>query len=115
MKHRGEGMREGRLLAAVLAVVALVSLAIWLDRLPRSIAVEPVSYVSAEELVVLVDLNSAPAAELSKLPGIGEELAARIVSLREESGPFASVDGLDDVPGIGEGKIEALRSLVFCG
>ena len=49
----------------------------------------------------LLDLNSATAADLDALPGIGPVLAQRIVDHRTEHGPFTSVDQLDDVSGIG--------------
>ena len=49
----------------------------------------------------LVDLNTATAADLDALPGIGPVLAQRIVDHRAEHGPFTSVDQLDDVSGIG--------------
>jgi competence protein ComEA len=59
-----------------------------------------------------VDLNAATAADLEALPGIGPTLAAAIVAFRDEHGPFASVDGLLDVPGIGPTRVEQLRPLV---
>lgn len=59
----------------------------------------------------LVDLNSADEATLDTLPGIGPVLAARIVEHRA-AGPFASVDDLVDVPGIGQALLEDLRDLV---
>ncbi|MCW2535616.1 MAG: Competence protein ComEA [Modestobacter sp.] len=49
----------------------------------------------------LLDLNSATVADLDALPGIGPVLAQRIVDHRTASGPFTSVDQLDDVSGIG--------------
>lgn len=58
----------------------------------------------------VVNINTASAAELEALPGIGPALAARIVEYRDGHGPFASVDDLTDVPGIGPAKLEALRS-----
>ena len=58
----------------------------------------------------VVNINTAGAAELEALPGIGPALAARIVEYRDGHGPFASVDDLTDVPGIGPAKLEALRS-----
>ena len=58
----------------------------------------------------VVNINTAGAAELESLPGIGPALAARIVEYRDGHGPFASVDDLADVPGIGPAKLEALRS-----
>ncbi|MDP8957691.1 MAG: helix-hairpin-helix domain-containing protein, partial [Actinomycetota bacterium] len=59
-----------------------------------------------------IQLNEASAAELETLPGVGPVLAERIVAQREEHGPFASVEDLLDVPGIGEAKLAALRDLV---
>jgi len=43
---------------------------------------------------------------------VGAATAAAIVAHREASGPFASVEGLMDVKGIGPAKFEALRDLV---
>lgn len=60
----------------------------------------------------IVDLNSATAEQLDTLPGIGPSTAAAIVDHRESNGPFASVDALIDVRGIGEAKLEGLRDLV---
>lgn len=60
----------------------------------------------------LVNINAASAAQLEELPGIGPSLAGRIVTHREKNGPFQSVQGLLDVPGIGPAKFEALREFV---
>lgn len=48
-------------------------------------------------------------AEWSLLPGIGAALSRRIVADRQENGAFGSVEGLLRVPGIGEGKLAAIR------
>ncbi|MDM7831568.1 ComEA family DNA-binding protein [Cellulomonas edaphi] len=58
-----------------------------------------------------VDVNTADAAALDALPGIGPVLAQRIVDYRAEH-PFTSVDELEDVPGIGPAVLERLRDLV---
>ncbi len=55
-----------------------------------------------------LDLNTATAEELTALPGIGEELAGRIVAWRAEHGPFACVEEIMEVKGIGQGKFEEL-------
>ena len=59
-----------------------------------------------------VNLNTADAEALTALPGIGEELARRIVEYREEHGPFEAVEDLTEVSGIGQGKLAALEGLV---
>lgn len=59
-----------------------------------------------------IDLNSASAAELETLPGVGPALAQRIITHRDLNGPFASVDALDEVSGIGPATLEKLRPLV---
>lgn len=60
----------------------------------------------------LVNLNTADAAALDTLPRIGPALAERILAWREKNGPFASVEDLLDVPGIGDAILEGLRDLV---
>lgn len=59
-----------------------------------------------------VNLNSADAALLDSLPGIGPAIAARIIAWRDENGPFRSVDELLAVSGIGEKTLEGFRDLV---
>lgn len=60
----------------------------------------------------VVSLNSATAAELTTLPGVGEATAAAIVAHREANGPFTTVEQLMDVRGIGPAKFEAMRAQV---
>ena len=59
-----------------------------------------------------LDLNTATAEELMALPGIGEELSRRILEYRETHGPFAAVEELMEVSGIGEAKLAALEGRV---
>lgn len=59
-----------------------------------------------------IDLNTASAEELDRLPGVGPATASAILAYREEHGRFSSVDELLDVRGIGEAKLEALRDAV---
>lgn len=59
-----------------------------------------------------VNLNTASAAELEELPGVGPVLAGRIVAWRSDHGPFASVEGLSAVSGIGTKLLAGLSGLV---
>ncbi len=60
----------------------------------------------------LININTADATAFEALNGIGEVLAAAIVTYRDEHGPFTSVDQLEDVPGIGPSTLEEIRSQV---
>jgi competence protein ComEA len=60
----------------------------------------------------LININTASATELETLSGIGEVLAAEIIGYRTENGPFASVDELDEVSGIGPATLEDIRDQV---
>ena len=59
-----------------------------------------------------VNLNSATAAQLEELPGVGPVLAGRIIDWRTEHGRFASVDELGEISGIGDKIFAALQPKV---
>lgn len=59
-----------------------------------------------------LDLNTATAAQLDGLPGVGPVLAQRIIDFRTQHGAFRTVDELRDVSGIGPAKFDDLKSLV---
>lgn len=111
---RRQRVGEGRLLA--LALLALCALAYGGYRadLPAEVCARPLHSVdmAALEDAVRIDINTADAQKLTELPGIGSVLAEAIVAYRAEHGPYASVDELDDVPGIGTAKLERIRPFV---
>ena len=59
-----------------------------------------------------VNLNTATAAQLDALPGVGPSTAAKIVADREKNGPFRSADDLMRVTGIGAKKFDSLKDLI---
>lgn len=59
-----------------------------------------------------ISINTASAEELCGLPGIGEELAGRIIEFREKNGVFRSIGDILDVKGIGFATFEKIRDMI---
>lgn len=59
-----------------------------------------------------VNINTATAADLQKLPGIGAATAGRIIEYREKNGPFSKPEELMNVRGIGEKSFLKLKPLI---
>jgi predicted DNA-binding helix-hairpin-helix protein len=66
-------------------------------------------------LGIPVDLNQASTADLALVPGISEELAARIVMTRQRAGGFSRMDDLVDVKGIGPATLTRLEPFLTLG
>lgn len=60
----------------------------------------------------IVNINSAGVAELDTLPGIGPSTAEKIVEYRETNGPFATIDEILSVAGIGPAKFEQIEPFI---
>ena len=56
-----------------------------------------------------IEVNSATVEQLQEVPGIGQTLAERIIEFRKEHGPFERVEDLLNVQGIGERTLERMR------
>jgi competence protein ComEA len=59
-----------------------------------------------------LNLNTAAPEQLDQLDGVGPTTAQKIVAYRQAHGGFRSVTELDQVPGIGEKKLAALKDRV---
>ena len=114
--------REQRLILFFLAVFVMGSAVLllsrdYLDRVPLTASRETPAPPRPEEAANRSDPagplnpNYATEEELRTLPGIGEELARRIVSHRRDHIYFSPVDLLE-VPGIGVGTVEHLKPLL---
>ena len=118
MDVKGNAAKTEKILLLATALFLCVLLALFYrDRaaMAEGVTVETETEVPQADILPdlsPLDINAAGAEELSALPGIGEELARRIVEHRTANGPFVSIEELTEVPGIGEGKLAGLRDRV---
>ena len=115
MKKQGKIAKIEVVLLAMTAVFLCILLGLHLTDLRAVEAVETEHQPSREEVlpdIVPLDINTATTEELAELPGIGEELARRIMDYRREEGPFETKEDIMKVSGIGEGKFAALEKRI---
>ncbi len=60
-----------------------------------------------------ININTATVDDFISLPGIGPAKALSIVEFRNKYGPYATIEELLYVPGIGEGQLSDIRLLIF--
>ena len=95
---------------AALVVVALVSVAAyWLAQGGATGRLIEIDRAEPRPVTFQLDVNEAQWPEFSVLPGIGETLARRIVESRQADGPYADLDDLQRVRGIGPKTLERIR------
>jgi len=62
-------------------------------------------------LGVPIGINSASVEDLTAISGVGEELASRIIDYRNEQGHIYNIEELDNIEGIGEKKLAAIKKV----
>jgi competence ComEA-like helix-hairpin-helix protein len=72
----------------------------------------PPAVQTAVPKTTVININTASAEDLEKLPGIGRGLAARIIAHRSEYGRFRRAEHLMMVRGISERRFRAVRALI---
>ncbi|MAO66303.1 MAG: hypothetical protein CL666_15005 [Balneola sp.] len=72
---------------------------------------EEVDTGNPASVVYPININTADAATLQLLPGIGPAYSERIITYREENGSFKSVDEITNIRGIGPKTLQKLRPI----
>lgn len=101
-----QGTRQALLLWGGAVLLAGLGLFLALRRGPPDPALEPRD-VGARPF--RIDINQADWQALSLIPGLGDGLARDIVADREARGPYARIDDLARVPGVGPRLLERIR------
>ncbi|MCU0588216.1 MAG: helix-hairpin-helix domain-containing protein [Syntrophobacteraceae bacterium] len=78
-------------------------------------AEKPAAGAAAEAVSGPVNINTATAEELAKLPGVGPKTAEEIVKYRKEHGAFKATKDIMNVKGIGDKKFKALEPKITVG
>jgi len=99
-----------RTACSVLALIACLAVQPFAQNQTPSGGASKASGARASKPVVTVNINTASAAELQQLPGIGAKTAARIVDYRQKKGQFKKIEELMNVQGIGEKNFLKLRN-----
>ena len=76
---------------------------------------QPVNLVPKPAEKPRINLNTASAADLENLPGVGAKMAERIVEYRQKNGPFKKIEDLMNVKGIGEKNFLKLKARLSVG
>ena len=111
-----------RVLAILAAVALYLSLAFWMKpgaatRISNSLADlrDSLSDRFHKHPEHRIDLNTATAAELEQLPGIGPATAAQIIRFREQSGPIRRPEDLLAIPRITRRALDRMRPFIVVG
>jgi competence ComEA-like helix-hairpin-helix protein len=73
---------------------------------------QTISTNKTSDLETAINLNTASMEEIEKLPGVGEDLARRIVEYRQTNGRFRRPEELLLLRGVGEKRFHALRPFI---
>lgn len=83
----------------------------FIRSLVLAVALSPLAAMALEP----VNINTADAVALQQVNGIGPSKAKTIVEYRKANGPFASVNDLVKVPGIGEKSLAKMKAEITVG
>jgi len=101
------------------SVLSIVALAWFVASVPSAVVAaqskSAAPATSKAATAAVVNINTASAAELDALPGIGAKTAARIVEYRQKNGPFKKVEELMNVRGVGEKNFLKLKAQITVG
>jgi len=112
-------LKKEDIMRQIFVIVLTLTLAAFFLQAPvTSVSLSNVVYAeepeapAVQEAATVININTAPAEELATLEGIGDAIAQNIVEYRTANGPFATIEDLKNVKGIGEARFEKLKERI---
>lgn len=101
----------------MLIVGIVVTIFVWqaVDGIRHSVHQDNATSGSADIALLQIDINQCQSRELSLLPNVGPVLAERMIADRKINGPFATVDDLKRVHGIGAKTVARISPYCIAG
>lgn len=100
------------LFIGIIAVFFTLRTGIGPVAITNGVVVTELDFSDTDRETVKVNINTADALLLTRLPGIGTTMAERIIAFRNENGPFEKIEDIMKVFGIGEKRFENLSGLI---
>jgi competence protein ComEA len=107
--HRSDQLFVG----VMLAILAVLSFGYWMKLSGWGQTPVEIERLPSRKYDFRLDVNHATWVQWAQLEGIGEVLAQRIIADRNQHGPFATVDDVTRVKGIGVKKLTAIREWLY--
>lgn len=110
------GLSRGDATCALLvgALILVLTVAHWVRLTRRGEPAVEIDRLPARAYEFQIDINRATWVEWMQLPDIGEMLARRIVEDVRDRGPFAGIDDVTRVRGVGPKTLEQIRPFLYC-
>jgi len=105
-------MKKSIIISIILGLCLIFSTVSFLFLNPKAASAAEATTASKAGAVKLININTASAAELTSVKGIGEKTAQAIVEYRQKDGAFKTIEDIKNVKGISDKKFEAIKGRI---
>lgn len=92
-------------------IILVISIAVF--AINRFVVKSDIVVEEKEKEIIFIDINIADKNELSRIPGIGESTAEKIILYRMENGKFMNIEDIMKIKGIKEKKFNKIKEYIY--